>query len=244
MSFTFTEHTATGTQVTFPFSFAGRDKGYIKASDIIVEQFTSTGWVTITNWSLSGTNQVTFLSAPAAGVKLRIRRVVDKDQPYAEFSRGVALDMSSLNNSFIHILEVTQELLDGFYPEGYFIKQDINLGGNKLTNMGSGVNPTDGVNKSQLDAVDKKHTDWNNKQDTQIAALIAGVATGLSRAAITPIGVTDGTLTVDLGVDGIFYEITLDGLMQPPSAYTRLGSVITFSEPLPACTVAGFVTIK
>lgn len=244
MSFTFTEHTANGTQVTFPFSFAGRDKGYIKASDILVEQFTSTGWVTVTNWSLSGTNQVTFLSAPAAGVKLRIRRVVDKDQPYAEFSRGVALDMSSLNNSFIHILEVTQELLDGFYPEGYFIKQDINLGGNKLTNVGDGVNPMDGVNKLQLDAVDKKHTDWNNKQDTQIAALIAGAATGLARAAITPIDVTEGTVTVDLGVDGIFYEITLDGLMQPSSAYTRLGSVITFLEPLPACTVAGFVTIK
>lgn len=244
MSFTFTEHTATGSQVTFPFSFAGRDKGYIKASDIVVEQYSNGGWVTLTNWSLSGTNQITFISAPAAGVKLRIRRVVDKEQPYAEFSRGVALDMSSLNNSFIHILEITQELLDGFYPDGYFIKQDINMGGNKITNMGAGVDPMDGVNKSQLDEVDKKHTDWNNKQDTQIAALIAGAATGLARAAITPISVESGTLTVDLGVTGVFYEITLDGLMQPTSAYTRDGSVITFTEALPACTVGGFVTIK
>lgn len=244
MSFTFTEATATGTQTTFPFSFAGRDKGYIRAADIIVEQLINGLWTVIGGWSLSGTNQITFLTPPVAGTKLRIRRVVDKEQPYAEFSRGVALDMNSLNNSFIHILEVTQELLDGFYPDGYFIKQSINLGGNRLINMGDGVDPMDGVNKSQLDAVDNKHTDWNNKQDTQIAALIAGAATGLNRGAIAPITITEGTTVVDVGVDGLFYEINLDGLYQPAGSYTRVGSVLTFSEALPACTLSGFVTIK
>lgn len=244
MSFTFTEHTANGTQVTFPFSFAGRDKGYIKASDILVEQVINGDWTTVTNWSLSGTNQVTFLSAPQAGVKLRIRRVVDKDQPYAEFSRGVALDMSSLNNSFIHILEITQELLDGFYSDGYFIKQNVNYGGNKITNLGDGENPMDGVNKRQLDAVDTKHTNWNNKQDTQIAAIIAGIETGTNRAYFSPISVTSGTIVVDTGVPGIAYEVFLDGLAQPTSAYTHSDGVLTFSEPLPECTVYGFVTIK
>lgn len=244
MSFTFTEHTANGVQVTFPFSFAGRDKGYIKASDIIVEQFVGSDWITVNGWSLSGTNQITFIVAPASGVKLRIRRVVDKDQPYAEFSRGVALDMNSLNNSFIHILEITQELLDGFYSQGYFIKQNVNYGGNKITNLGDGTDPMDGVNKRQLDALDTKHTNWNNKQDTQIAAIIAGIETGTNRAYFAPISVPAGTTVVDTGVPGVAYEVLLDGLAQPTSAYTHNNGVLTFSEPLPACKVFGFVTIK
>lgn len=237
MSFTFTEHTANGTQVTFPFSFAGRDKGYIKASDIVVEQLFNAVWTPIANWSLSGTNQVTLLSAPAAGVKLRIRRVVDKEQPYAEFQRGVALDMNSLNNSFIHILEITQEILDGFFPDGYFIKQNVNYGGNRIVNLGDGVDAQDAVTKGQLDAVDKKHTDWNTAQDSDIASLKFGLTSGVAHRTIPWNGIaTSGQKVFSPPFEFDDVLVFINGRLQHQldGAFTVSDNKITFSEPLMA----------
>lgn len=311
MSYTFTEHTADGTQVTYPFSFAGRDKGYLRASDVIVEFLQAGTWTEVTSgWQLSGTHQITFDVAPVEGLKFRIRREVQKEYPYAEFDRGVALDMKSLNGSFIHILEITQELLDGFYPEGYFVKQNVSWGGNKITNLADGTEPNDAVNKGQLDAIDKKHTDWNNQQDLAIAGIKAGLTSGVAHRtvpwfttaaggetvirppyifddalvylngvlqhelakAVTVANSTitfaeplvrgtevyvligsrtatsapnvfiefnkdleEGTREVNLGVAFKHIDVYLDGLFQPMSTYQINGSVITFSEGVPAC---------
>lgn len=181
MGYTFTEHTANGTQVTYPFRFAGRDKGYLRASDVRVDTLQGDTWTKVTSgWQLTGTNQITFDVAPAAGLKIRIRREVPKENPYAEFDRGVTLDMKSLNGSFIHNLEATQELLDGFYPEGYYIKQNVSWGGNKITDLADGTAPNDAVNKGQLDAIDKKHTDWNKTQDEQIDGIIRSFVSNVS----------------------------------------------------------------
>lgn len=310
MSYTFTEHTANGTQVTFPFRFSGRDKGYLRASDILVEIRDNEVWNRVSGWTLTGTNQITFNVPPAANKKLRIRRVVEKEEPYAEFDRGVTLDMKSLNNSFIHLLEVSQEILDGFYPEGYFVKQDVSWGGNKITDLASGTNSKDAVNKGQLDAVDKKHTDWNAKQDIEIAGLKAGMTSGIAHRTVPWFTVAaggetvikppyafddalvyingvlqhelakavtvanssitfaeplmqgdevyvligsrtaasapnafmefnkdleEGTREVNLGVAFKHIDVYLDGLFQPMSTYQINGSVITFSEGVPAC---------
>lgn len=238
MSYSYTEATGNGTQVTFPFSFSGRDKGYIKASDVYVELLISGEWVNqTTGWSLSGTNQITFTTAPANGQGIRMRRIVDKEQPYAEFSRNVALDMNSLNNSFIHLLEISQELLDGFYPEGYFVKQNLNMGGFRIVNLGPGQDAGDAVNKGQLDAVDIKHTNWNNQQDLEIAGLKAGMTSGVANRTVpwyttatagqtvfTPPFTFEGALVY---INGVFQE-------ELKGAYAISGNTITFSEGLRA----------
>lgn len=238
MSYSYTEDTGNGSQVTFPFSFAGRDKGYIKAADVFVEFLINGSWVNqTTGWALSGTNQITFTTAPANGQKIRIRRIVDKNQPYAEFGRNVALDMNSLNNSFIHLLEISQELLDGFWPEGYFVKQNLNMGGFRITNLGDGVDPGDAVNKKQLDAVDNKHSTWNQQQDLEIAGLKAGMTSGVANRTVpwyavategqtnfAPPFVFEGALVY---INGVFQEELL-------GAYTISNSVITTAEPLHA----------
>lgn len=191
MSYTFTERTADGSQTTFSFSFAGADKGYIRASDISVEIGDGTYWQGATGWHLSGTNQITFNAPPARGTKVRIRRVVDKRLPYANFDRNVILDMKSLNNSFIQQLEVSQELLDGFLPDGFYFKQDTSMGGHKLTNLRDGTDADDAVNRGQLDSVDNnlqtqidandaKQTAWNQRQDEQIVGIIKSFDSNIS----------------------------------------------------------------
>lgn len=314
MSYTFTEHIANGTQVTYPFSFAGRDKGYLRASDVIVESLQGNTWIEITSgWQLTGTHQITFDVAPVAGLKFRIRREVQKEYPYAEFDRGVALDMKSLNGSFIHILEITQEILDGFYPEGYFVKQDVSWGGNKITNLGNGIAQGDAVNKGQLDAVDAKHTEWNSRQDLEIASIKRGMTSGVAHrtipwymvasggeqiirppytfddaivfingvfqhelagavsvghdvialseplqagdelyvligSRITPPTsedtillsqqVSEGTQAIDIVTAFKRIDVYLDGLYQPNDSYSIQDTTITFSEPLPECTLS------
>lgn len=313
MSYTYTEHTADGAQTTFPFRFAGRDKAYLKAADILVEVYRDGKWVATSGWQLTGTNQITFTVAPSAGTKLRIRRVMEKEYPYAEFDRGITLDMKSLNNSFIHLLSITQELLDGFYPEGYFVKQDVNYGGHKITNLGDGTDPKDAVNKSQLDAVDKKHTDWNTQQDVEIAGIKKGMVSSVAHRTIpwymvaqggeqiirppytfddamvfingvlqheiagavsvghdvitfpeplvagdevyvligsrlTPPTTEDtilfhqevsaGTQSIDFVTQFKRIDVYLDGLYQPNHTFEIFGSTITFSEPLPDCSLS------
>lgn len=239
MSYTFTEHTANGSQTTFPFSFAGRDKGYLKAADIIVEVKGEDGWSTVSGWTLTGTNQITFNVPPAEGTRLRIRRVVEKEEPYAEFDRGVTLDMKSLNNSFIHLLEISQEILDGFYPEGYFVKQDVSWGGHKITDLADGTEPNDAMNKGQLDAIDKKHTDWNSKQDIEIAGLKAGMTSGIAHRTIPWYMIAQGGEQV-IRPPYVFQDalVFLDGVLQHElvGAVSIHNSTITFAEPLVAGT--------
>ncbi|HDT3156452.1 TPA: hypothetical protein QHL90_004276 [Escherichia coli] len=239
MSYTFTEHTANGTQTTFPFRFAGRDKGYLRASDILVEVRNDGVWNTVSGWTLTGTNQITFNVPPAANTKLRIRRVVEKEEPYAEFDRGVTLDMKSLNNSFIHLLEVSQELLDGFYPDGYFVKQDVSWGGHKITDLADGTNPGDAVNKGQLDSIDKKHTDWNAKQDIEIAGLKAGMTSGIAHRTVPWYTIAQGgEISVKPPYEFQDALVFLNGVLQHQivGAYSISNNTITFAEPLVAGT--------
>lgn len=149
MSYTYTDHVANGTQVTFPFRFAGRDKAYINIADVNVGFVEAGNWLPATGWTLSGTNQVTFLTPPPAGKQLRIRRIVDKNNPYAFFERGSILDMKALNNSFIQNLQVSQEILDGFLPEGFYFKTDLDMGGHKIVNLQKGTESGDAVNYDQ-----------------------------------------------------------------------------------------------
>lgn len=239
MSYTFTEHTANGTQTTFPFRFAGRDKGYLRASDILVEVRNDGVWNTVSGWTLTGTNQITFNVPPAANTQLRIRRVVEKEEPYAEFDRGITLDMKSLNNSFIHLLEVSQELLDGFYPDGYFVKQDVSWGGHKITDLADGTNPGDAVNKGQLDAIDKKHTDWNAKQDIEIAGLKAGMISGIAHRTVPWYTIAQGgEISVKPPYEFQDALVFLNGVLQHQivGAYSISNNTITFAEPLVAGT--------
>lgn len=240
MSFTFNEHRTDGVTTTFTFRFAGKDKGYLRASDVVVYLKVNGEWQEARNWSLSGTNQITFSTAPAASteINLRIRRIVPKTDPYAEFARGVTLDMRSLNYAFVQNLQVSQELMDGFFPEGFFYKENINMGFNKIVNLAPGSEPYDAVNYTQLYTVDQKHTLWNQNQDMQIEGLKSSLSSGTSHRTI-PWGTTITVSGQNVVNPPYLFDSALvfvNGLLK----YEILGEVkiensqITFKEDLSA----------
>lgn len=224
MSYTYTDHVANGSQVTFPFRFAGRDKAYISATDVQVGFVEAGTWLPATGWTLSGTNQITFLTPPTEGKQIRIRRIVDKINPYAYFERGNVLDINSLNNSFIKNLQVSQEILDGFFPEGFYFKTDLDMGGHKIINLHEGSESGDAVNYDQFkelsDRVNEIESDFTGLSHRTVPMYYIATG-GESRWEI-------GHWTFDaaiLFINGIFQNQNL-------GAFTISNNGFNFAEPL------------
>lgn len=224
MSYTYTDHVANGSQVTFPFRFAGRDKAYISAADVQVGFVEAGTWLPATGWTLSGTNQITFLTPPTEGKQIRIRRIVDKINPYAYFERGNVLDINSLNSSFIKNLQVSQEILDGFFPEGFYFKTDLDMGGHKIINLHEGSESGDAVNYDQF----KELSDRVNEIESDL--------TGLSHRTVPMYYIaTGGESRWEIGhwtfdaailfINGIFQNQNL-------GAFTISNNGFNFAEPL------------
>jgi len=94
-------------------------------------------------------------AAPAAGVVIRIRRIMFKDAPIVDYEDGEILIEATLDKSNDQLINLIQELLDGFGFEN--IQTDINLNGNKITNTSTDLNdPTSLVTVAGLgDAVER-----------------------------------------------------------------------------------------
>lgn len=173
MNYTFDTKTGDGTTTAFTFGFAGPDEGYIDLRrDLRV--FVNGAEVPFTT-SFADPNKVFITPAPVAGASILIRRIMPRTSPYSDFKGSNAFTPQQLNNTALQQLYLTQEILDGFYDPDFYLKQDLNMGGHKITNLKPGTGPGEAVNWDQLTAVDKKHTDWNTAQDAEIEAIKIGM---------------------------------------------------------------------
>jgi len=138
MAFSYTQEIGDGVTTSYTFSFAGQDEGYIRESDIValvdgVE----------TPFTLTSSNTLEFSSAPANGATIYIRRVMPKNLPYSDFSRGNNFGPEILNNSFLQSLYIIHEALDGWFPEGFqFLTtvgfaDDVTFNGFNIDNVGT-----------------------------------------------------------------------------------------------------------
>lgn len=155
MNFTFTTHVGDGTTKVFAFSFAGQDTGYIAESNLAV--FVD-GLAAAFTVNRSDPNKVYLVDVPATGKQIVIRRIMPKNVPYTDFKRGNAFTQDNLNRSFLQQLYVTQELLDGFLPDGFYFKQDVNMGSHNIKNLGDAIDPNDAVKKKTVDEVSDRVT--------------------------------------------------------------------------------------
>lgn len=148
MNFSFTRDTGDGIKTTFTMSFAGQDEGYLNASNIHVYVNGTEVPFTI---NPSDPNKVYLSAAPASGADVLIRRIMPKNVPYSDFKNGNPFSQDTLNYTQLQQLYVTQELLDGFLPYGFYFKQDVNMGGHNIKNLGDAVDPDDAVKKKVTD---------------------------------------------------------------------------------------------
>lgn len=158
MSYSFTTSIGDGVTKIYPFSFAGQDLGYLAVSNVVV--FVAGVPVPFTIPS-NDPNKAYLISAPPVGAEVLIRRVMPKNVPYSDFSRGNPFSQDALNNTNLQQLYIVQEILDGYMPTGFYFKSDINMGGYKLVNLGEGTQAGDSVryeqwldNKERLDRLE------------------------------------------------------------------------------------------
>lgn len=228
MSYTYSTAIGDGVTVAFPFSFAGQDNGYISVSNIhVYVAGTEVSFTVLSN----DPNKVYLSSAPPVGAEVLIRRIMPKDVPYSDFSRGNPFSQDTLNSTNLQQLYIVQEIFDGYLPQGFFFRTDIDMGGHKFYNLGDGVDPGDSVNFGQLTV---EH-DKNTEQDGRLTILEDAITTPTIVNYLSQLYVaTGGEVTVQTTNNLHAAAVYIQGLFQfkADGAYTQSGGTITFSEPL------------
>lgn len=167
----FVRHVGDGNRTLFPLTVAGENMGYFRTEDI----HTYVNDVEVSNViNPQSPHLVLITPAPPSGSDVLIRREMPIEKPYADFSRGNNFGHRQVNNTFLQQLYLTQEILDGFLPDGYYMKQDIDMGGNKISNVADAELLDDAATYRQLQANSNKQDAWNRLQDSRISLLEIG----------------------------------------------------------------------
>lgn len=225
MSYTYTTSVGDGVTRSFPFSLAGQDKGYISPSNIVV----FVAGVSVTNYQIrpASPNVVEFTSPPALGAEVLIRRVMPKSTPYADFSRGNPFSQETLNNTNLQMLYLLQEIYDGYLPEGFYFRVDIDMRGQKIVNLGAGTESGDAVNYDQ----------WINHDERIVTLEDAIVSSDMTvRNLSVSTTTTEGQTSWTPGVTFTNALLFINGIAQNKlsGAFTITNNTINFPEPLRA----------
>ena len=165
MSLTFSQAQGNGSTLSYPIVAKG---GYFEDTDIVVELITiADGTITEqtkdTDYTIEN-NNVIFTVAPTSDYYVRIRRAIDNESTYSNFTRGNAFGPDNLNNTMLKGLYQVQQLADGFLPDDHYLKSDLNAGSRKVTNLAEGVDSTDAATIGQLNQAaniaDLYNRDW------------------------------------------------------------------------------------
>lgn len=223
MNFSFTRDTGDGVKTVFTMSFAGQDEGYLSASNIHV--YVNGVEVPFTI-NPTDPNKVYLSTAPANGADVLIRRIMPKNVPYSDFKNGNPFSQDTLNYTQLQQLYVTQELLDGFLPDGFYFKQDVNMGGYNIKNLGDAVDPDDAVKKEVTDDLGNRVSSLeDNLTDSSLTTVPwRFVATGGEVTISPPYTFTNALLYIN----GVTQTLGAD------YAYTVSNNQLHLPEPLRA----------
>jgi hypothetical protein len=231
LRYTYDVNVGDGVQKDFSFSFAGQDVGYLATSNIAV----FVAGTAVSNYTIlpSSPNVVNFNVAPPIGAEVLIRRIMPKNVPFSDFSRGNPFSQDTLNKTNLQMLYLIQEIYDGYLPEGFFFRVDIDMRGHKIINLADGVDDGDSVNMRQF----KKEVARNDAQDGRLTSLEDNITAGEMANFFAQLYVATGGETTINTTNGLFCAaLYIQGLYQHKiaGAYSQNGAVITFAEPLEA----------
>lgn len=171
----FVRHIGDGVNTQFALAVSGENIGYFRTSDI--KSYVDDVEVPFTI-QVASPHIVIFTTAPPVGSDVLIRREMPVKLPYANFERGNNFGHTQVNNTFLQQLYITQELLDGFLPTGFYMKQDVNMGSHHLKGIRDGEDPQDAISKNQLDTYSTDMLAYQEVQDSRILDLEQSVLTG------------------------------------------------------------------
>ncbi len=213
----FVRHTGDGTTTTFSMSVSGDDIGYLRTEDIHAYVDGVEVDATI---EFSSPHLVILATAPEEGADVLLRREMPSDAPYANFERGNVYSPKALNSTFLQQLYLLQQLLDGFLPDGFYEKQNLDMGSNRVINLGTAIEDTDAVELSRVKVIE-------GNVSTLLNGLTNNPITLVSYKALS----TEGQLQITLPAPVAAAWVFLSGVKQY-DGYTITNGVITLSEPL------------
>jgi hypothetical protein len=152
MSLTFSQTQGNGETLSYTIV---AESGYFEDEDIIVELIdVDTGESTVqtldTDYTIEDDN-VIFSTAPSSDYYVRVRRYVDDETTYSDFTRGNAFGADNLNNTMLKSLYQMQQIADGFRPSDFYWKSNNNAGNRRLTNLADAIDDNDAVNLAQME---------------------------------------------------------------------------------------------
>lgn len=230
MAYTYSTAIGDGVTKNFQFSLAGQDEGYISVSNLHV--FVAGSEVEFSVIS-SSPNVVNLQEAPPVGAEVLIRRIMPKVVPYSDFSRGNPFSQDALNKTNLQQLYIVQEIFDGYLPDGFFFRVNIDMRGMRIINLGDGINDGDAVNKKQLDVEHDKNVEQDERlvvvEDALKTVTYVNYVSQLYRAVggESTINTTNSLHAAALYINGIFQH-------KAAGAYMQSGGVVSLAEPLKA----------
>jgi hypothetical protein len=136
-------YTGNGSTTLYSLSFLYLDEADVK---VTVNAVPTTAFVFV------NASTIQFLSAPAAGAAIIIYRETNSDTSEATFFSGSSIKAQDLNENFTQLLYVAQEVVArAFSTFGGTLSGILNMGGYKITNLGT---PSAGTDASTKDYVD------------------------------------------------------------------------------------------
>lgn len=138
-------YTGDGVTVLYSLSFP-----YLDRSDVKV----SVNGTIVTNYIFATDTSIQFLAAPGAGASIRIYRDTDNEETKATIFPGSAIKAQDLNANFSQTLYAVQEIaFRALSKFGDTMLGILNMGGFKITNLGTPTSSTDASTKAYVDGL-------------------------------------------------------------------------------------------
>ena len=163
--YSYSDSTGDGVTASFLFEFSGPAPGYLSYDEIYVylreddvESPNYGGYVLVTGeykFPSPQTIQLDFApDAPKDGVaNIRIRRIMDKDELYANVNSDDIFRKEILTKTFLQQLYALQEVLDGYQGGQGGFTSALNMNSNNIYNLADGTEEHHAVTLRQLDEI-------------------------------------------------------------------------------------------